>query len=78
MNVELLMRYGLILTILPAFLVILLAISMLYCLGLASVALHQAWERVLLPGNETDSLDEILELTTTPVIELTATSPAPQ
>ena len=58
-------------------LIILLAISMLYCLGFASVALHQVWERIQLPGSETDSVDEMLELTTIPTIEVTATGPAP-
>ncbi len=59
-------------------LILLLAISMLYCLGFASIALHQAWERVLLPASETISVEEMLEPTVTPAVDVTATSPAPQ
>ena len=59
-------------------LIVLLAISMLYCLGFASIALHQAWERALQPESETVSVDEMLEPTNPPAIDITATSPAPQ
>ena len=49
-------------------LVFLLAISMLYCLGLASLVLRQTWESAPLPWNEGDTFEEELDLTITPVI----------
>jgi hypothetical protein len=61
-------------------LVVLVAISMLYCLGLASVALRQAWESgPLQQWNETENyyLEELLDLTLSPLVEPTATVPAP-
>ncbi len=36
---------------LAVILVVLLAVSLLYCLGFASLALHHAWEVNRLPGN---------------------------
>lgn len=60
-------------------LVVLVAISMLYCLGLASVALHQAWERSPLRWDDTENnySEEILELTPETIITPTDTVPAP-
>ncbi len=62
--------------ILGILLVILLAISILYCLGFASMVLLQAWENAPLPWNVTDTLEEGLDLTATPVVEPTGFSPA--
>ena len=52
---------------------------MLYCLGLASVALRQAWEQSPLQWNdsETYSPEEMLDLTAAPLIEPTDTATAP-
>ncbi len=36
---------------LAVILVFLLAVSLLYCLGFASLALHRAWDANALPGN---------------------------
>ncbi len=58
-------------------LVILLAISLLYCLGFASMLLLQAWENAPLPWNATDTLEEDIDLTATPVVEPADSSPAP-
>ncbi len=57
-------------------LVILLAISMLYCLGFASMVLLQAWEQGPLPWNATDALEEHIDLTATPVVEPSSSSPS--
>jgi hypothetical protein len=57
-------------------LVVLVAISLLYCLGFASVAVHQAWKSgPLQQWNEGENyyLEEDLELTPAPVVEPTAT-----
>ena len=62
--------------ILGIMLVILLAVSMLYCLGFASMVLLQAWENAPLPWNVTDTLEEGLDLTATPVVEPMDSSPA--
>jgi hypothetical protein len=56
-------------------LVILLAVSMLYCLGFASTVLLQAWENAPLPWNVTGTLDEGIDLTATPVVEPADSSP---
>ena len=58
-------------------LVILLAISMLYCLGFASMVLLQAWENAPLPWNATDTLQESMVPTATPVVQPADASPAP-
>lgn len=57
-------------------LVVLLAVSMLYCLGFASMVLLQAWENAPLPWNATDALEEGIDLTATPVVEPADSSPA--
>lgn len=57
-------------------LVILLAVSMLYCLGFASVMLLQAWEQAPLPWNVTDTLEEGINPTATPVVTPADSSPA--
>jgi hypothetical protein len=46
-------------------LVILLAVSMLYCLGFASLALRQTWENLPLPWNETLQPPQEIEITPT-------------
>jgi hypothetical protein len=61
--------------ILGIMLVILLAVSMLYCLGFASMVLLQAWENAPLPWNVTDTLEGGLDLTATPVVGPTESSP---
>ena len=58
-------------------LVILLAVSMLYCLGFASMMLLQAWESAPLPWNVTDTLEESIDLTTTPAPQPVDPSPVP-
>jgi hypothetical protein len=61
-------------------LVVLVAVSLLYCLGFASVALRQAWESgPLQQWNEGENLylEEILDLTLSPLVEPTATVSSP-
>jgi hypothetical protein len=59
-------------------LVILVAISMLYCLGFASVALRNAWENSPLPWSENNNYPaESTELPPTPPVEPTDSGPAP-
>ena len=60
-------------------LVVLVAISMLYCLGLASVALRQAWEQGPLQLNDSENypFEEMLDLTPEPTVAPTDTVPAP-
>ena len=55
--------------ILGLVLIILLAISMLYCLGFASVALRQAWERAPLPWEEASPAVETFEAPLNPTFE---------
>jgi hypothetical protein len=47
-------------------LVILVAISLLYCLGFASLAVRQAWHGAPLPWNATEPPPENLEIDATP------------
>ena len=53
--------------VLGLLLVILLAVSMLYCLGFASLTLRQIWEQAPLPWDDTNSPEEIMEATPTPL-----------
>lgn len=55
--------------ILGLVLIILLAISMLYCLGFASVALHRAWENAPLPWEAASPTTETLEAPPNPTLE---------
>jgi hypothetical protein len=50
-------------------LIILLAISMLYCLGFASVILHKVWENGPLPWQVASPTVEILDLPLSPTLE---------
>lgn len=59
--------------ILALLLVILVAISMLYCLGFASVALHSAWETA--PPSWNDSISPDVDFGTEPA--LPTAEPAP-
>jgi hypothetical protein len=59
LNVQLTNEQQLIVALL---LVILLAISMLYCLGFASLALHQTLEKTILPWNSTSPPGEEIEI----------------
>lgn len=62
-------------------LVVLVAISLLYCLGFASVALRQAWESgpLQLNGNNTYYPEEEgLDLAPTPSVEPTVGEVAPR
>lgn len=59
--------------ILGLVLVILVAISLLYCLGFSSIALRQAWENAPLPWTGTEPPPENLEVDATP----TAALPSP-
>jgi hypothetical protein len=54
-------------------LVILLAISMLYCLGFASIAVRQTWVDAPLPEVDTNALDEGTLLPSTVIVEPTGT-----
>ena len=58
-------------------LIVLVAVSMLYCLGFASIVLHNAWENAPLPWNEVNPTGEIIDLSPLPDFEPTATTPAP-
>ncbi len=49
------------LLILGLLLVVLLAISMLYCLGFASLAIRDNWQRAPLPWNGSTPAEELLE-----------------
>ena len=55
--------------ILGLLLVILLAISMLYCLGLASMMLRQAWETAPLPWEAASPAADTVEVPTNPALE---------
>ena len=61
--------------ILGILLVILLAVSILYCLGFASMVLLQAWENAPLPWNVTGTPENGIDLTATPIVEPTDSSP---
>jgi len=59
-------------------LVILVAISMLYCLGIASVALRETWENSPLLWNENNDYSEGgTELLPTPLVEPTDSGASP-
>jgi hypothetical protein len=58
-------------------LVILLAVSMLYCLGFASIMVRQTWEDAPLPGYGTASLEEGTSVSTTVIAEPTQTGTPP-
>jgi hypothetical protein len=62
LNAELTERQHLILALL---LVILVAVSMLYCLGFASLAMRQTWEDPSLPWSETSLPEQDMEITPT-------------
>jgi hypothetical protein len=62
LNVELTEQQHLILALL---LVILLAVSMLYCLGFASLAMRQTWGDPPLPWSETSLPEQDIEMTPT-------------
>jgi hypothetical protein len=49
--------------ILAVLLVVLIATSFLYCLGLASIVLRHNWENAPVPWNGSDILEEINDLT---------------
>ena len=51
--------------ILGLLLIVLLAVSMLYCLGFASLALREAWQRAPAPWNGTAPAAEPLDSTAT-------------
>jgi hypothetical protein len=63
--------------ILAVLLVILVAVSMLYCLGLASLALREGWQDAPIPWSDTDLLEENIEtVPILPSIEVTLPAPA--
>ncbi|HFD38919.1 MAG TPA: hypothetical protein ENJ31_03595 [Anaerolineae bacterium] len=62
---------------LAVILVVLLAVSLLYCLGFASLALHHAWETNQLPGNGGGSPVNGLEMPFAPLPPATATPSPP-
>ena len=51
-------------------LVILFAISMLYCLGFASMVLRQAWESAPLPWEAASPAVETVEVPSNPTLEV--------
>jgi hypothetical protein len=51
--------------ILALLLVILVAISLLYCLGLGSLVLRQAWRDTTLPWDDTNPVEQNVEMTPT-------------
>jgi len=55
--------------VLVTILVVLLAASLLYCIGFASLALRQVWERIPVPWTSPEPLEEEL----TPAPEITST-----
>ena len=64
--------------ILGILVIILLAISILYCLGLASLAARQAWQNVPIPWAGSQVPAEEIDLTTFPLPEeITATLTTP-
>ncbi|HSR32495.1 MAG TPA: hypothetical protein VLY63_18190 [Anaerolineae bacterium] len=74
LNLQLSDRQQLILGIL---LVILVAISLLYCLGLASVTVRQVWEQAPPPWDAINGSEESIETLATTVVEPTTTSTSP-
>ena len=74
-------RLGLALTerqqlVLVLILVVLLAASLLYCLGFGSLTLRQVWENVPVPWTSSEPVEEELMLTPviTPTLPLTPTT----
>ena len=65
------------LMILGFLLVILLAVSMLYCLGFASIAVRQTWENAPLPWNDESSPYESTAAPSTTVAEPTVDGTTP-
>ena len=63
--------------ILGFLLVILLAVSMLYCLGFASIAVRQTWENTPLPWNDTSTPEESTSVPSTVIVEPTDDSATP-
>ena len=63
--------------ILGLLLVILVAVSLLYCLGLTSLALRRAWENTQLPWSETEAPPENLDVQSTPTALPTTPGPTP-
>ena len=63
------------LLILGLLLVVLLAVSMLYCLGFASLAIRENWQRAPLPWNGTTPADELLN--GSPTVEPEGGAPPP-
>lgn len=61
--------------ILGLLLVILVAVSLLYCLGFASLAIRDAWENAPLPWSETEPPPENLEGVPTSTVLPAATNP---
>jgi hypothetical protein len=62
--------------ILALFLVILVAISLLYCVGLGSLVLRQVWRDTTVPWNGTNPTEENMDIEMTPTL-LPAQSPLP-
>lgn len=58
-------------------LVILLALSMLYCLGFASIALRQTWENAPVPWSDTNPPGESVDQPFAPLIDPTEIVPVP-
>jgi hypothetical protein len=58
-------------------LVVLLAVSILYCLGFASIAVHRTWDSAPLPWNDTNTPGDSTGAPTTVIIEPTDTGATP-
>jgi len=63
--------------ILTLVLIVLVAVSLLYCLGFASLLLRNAWENAPLPWNGASPTAEIMDLTPVPEIEPIVTEVVP-
>jgi hypothetical protein len=63
--------------VLALVLIVLVAVSLLYCLGFASVVLRKTWENAPLPWNEVNPTSVFLDLSPLLEIEPTVTEVAP-
>jgi len=63
--------------ILTLVLIVLVAVSLLYCLGFASLLLRNAWQNAPLPWNGASPTAEIMDLAPVPEIEPIVTEVVP-
>lgn len=60
--------------ILSILLIIILSISILYCLGIASLVARQTWQDAPLPWSETQQFEEGIDLTVEPLVPVPSPS----